>query len=143
MKTKFEDFLNEYNGPGKAVGFRYSNPTIEYTFSVILSINPEKNIKVLRRSLYKLLKEFNVEEDWFHFRKFKNDTYKFEISMKGFSKYELSSMIGKLLKKIKEDFSDDIIINTETIEIKGEDIKEEDEKLTPYEVTNMGFNINK
>lgn len=127
MKTRFKEFLNEYGGPGRTIGFRYSKPTLEYGFKAPLLISDNINIDELKNNIQEILKNNNIQEDYYEFDKIKEFSdktlYGLEVSMKAYSKYELNSMIGVILNKLteiynnKEDF--DILYNN--ILFKGPD----------------------
>jgi len=128
MKTKFNDFLNEYGGPGKATGFRYSNPTLEYKFSVGLVINPILELNDVTKSIQELLDENHVEEDVMKMEHLMGDVYLLIIELKAYSKFEIDSMLNVVLDEIVDMFGEDIEILVETIMIVGDDIKHGDEK---------------
>lgn len=134
MKTKFYEFLNEYGGPGRTIGFRYSDPVDEYGFLIYILVDTEYiDADSLREDIKEILENKKVNEDYFLFDKDSEygelDVYKLEISMKAYSKYELQSLIGVVLDAISEMYSDEIdnerlIIVGEQIQVKGPDVDE-------------------
>jgi len=128
MEIKFDKFLNEYGGPGKAVGFRYSEPSIDYKFSIHLLINPSLRPIIVKNGIKKVFKEEKVGEDLITLNHVGKDEHILTIKMKGYSKFELMSMIDLLFKKVKEIFKDDIEFIIESIELFGSDIYEEEPK---------------
>lgn len=148
MKIKFKEFLNEYGGRGRAAGFRYSEPTKEYGFSVPILFESNIDINDIRDNIEKILKEENVEEDYFKFEKLSNDeirsiiinnidendyfnykemffegltSYLLEISMKAYSKYELRSMISIVTNRLSKIYNKEMLILIDRINIKGDD----------------------
>jgi len=128
METKFNKFLNEYGGPGRAVGFRYSEPSIDYKFSINVILNPEIKIKTFINFIKKVFTENNVGEDSMTFNHLGKDEYILTIKMKGYSKFELMAMIDLLFKKIKSKFEDDVYFVMESVQLDGSDIYETEEE---------------
>ena len=122
METKFNNFLNEYGGPYKAAGFRYSEPKIEYTFSVIVLVNTELSIIKLNNDIKNILKDNRIEEDNFNFMKESGDQYELRINMTAYSNLEIIAACEVILKKLTELYPEDINVIIETMDVTGGDI---------------------
>jgi hypothetical protein len=132
MKTKFKDFLNEYGGPGRTIGFRYSAPSIEYGVLVPIIINDNVDVDGLKSDIKEILDRNNVEEDFFNLEQVEDEQqgytpYELEIQMKGYSKYELQSMVSVVLDNVAELYEDDLrnedmYILGDRIAVKGADL---------------------
>ncbi|NPV13201.1 MAG: hypothetical protein HPY57_15650 [Ignavibacteria bacterium] len=123
MKTEFDKFLNEYGGPGKAIGFRYSEPSINYTFSINVVVNPELKPVFVKNIIKDIFKKHNVGEDSISFRHVGADEYKLTIKIKGYSKYEIISMIDLLMKNVNKKLRDDVLFIFDSIDLQGRDIE--------------------
>ena len=123
MKVNFDEFLNEYGGPGKTVGFRYSKPSIKYEFSIITVLNPELNKNKIKEDILKTLKDIKAEEDFVKFVHEKDDAYKLSIGMTAYSKFEVLSMAKSLFTKIKDQYDENIINIIDSIELTGSDVE--------------------
>lgn len=123
MKVNFDEFLNEYGGPGKTVGFRYSKPSIKYEFSIITVLNPELNKNKIKEDILKTLKDIKAEEDFVKFVHEKDDAYKLSIGMTAYSKFEVLSMAKSLFTKIKDQYDENIIFIIDSIELTGSDVE--------------------
>jgi hypothetical protein len=144
METNFNEFLNEYGGPRKTIGFRYSEPNIDYTFSIVLIINPALKSSTVKSDIAKIFKEANVEEDWIKLVHEKGDGYKLTIGMKGYSKFELLAMTNVLFKKVHEKFKEDIVFILDSVELTGADIDDKTKNLNAYppEIINQNMEEN-
>ncbi|MCK9477014.1 MAG: hypothetical protein M0R46_13900 [Candidatus Muirbacterium halophilum] len=144
MKTKFYEFLNEYGGPGRTIGFRYSDPVDEYGFLIYILVDTEYiDADSLREDIKDILVDNKIGEDYFDFTLendyMQYDVYKLEIGMKGYSKYELQSLIGVVLDAISEMYSDEIdnerlIIVGDQLQVKGPDVD-----IEPTKKSKIGF----
>lgn len=123
MKVNFDEFLNEYGGPGKTVGFRYSDPSIKYEFSIITVLNPELDKNEVKQDILKTLKDINAEEDFIKFAHERDDAYKLSIGMTAYSKFEVLSMVKTLFTKIKDQYEEDVIFIPDSTELSGSDIE--------------------
>lgn len=129
MEIKFDKFLNEYGGPGKAVGFRYSKPTIDYEFSINAVINRKKLTPFkVKTTIAKIFKEAKVEEDSINFNHVGADEYKLTINMKGYSKFELLSMTDFLFKKVKDELQEDIKFILDSMNVLGSDLNDTEQQ---------------
>jgi hypothetical protein len=145
MKTKFKEFLNEYGGPGKAVGFKYSEPTSEYAVSVLMAIDDEFiDIDDVHTIINQVLDENNAQVDSVTITEFEEKdeytVYKLEIIMKAYSKYELNSMFNLVITKLSEIYEgdDNFIIVDDSLVSEGPDIKEPVD-MPLYRDTKMGY----
>jgi hypothetical protein len=144
MKTKFKEFLNEYGGPGKTIGFRYSEPTSEYSVSLSFAINKNViDIKDVESLIKTTLDENDVEEDSITITEsdssFELVKYDLEITMKGYSKYELIAMFNLVLEELTKTFdSNNFMVIQDSINAKGPDIKKE-QPISSYRDTKIGF----
>lgn len=145
---KFKDLLlNEYGGPNKTAGFRYSKPDVEYVFSVLVDIDRKLKPEQVKDYILEILKELKVNQEWFDFkREIDNqfielmsdfDTYKLEIALKVYNYLDVVSMLSSIIKIIKDDKLDKtIIIDVESVNIDGDD-------LDDYVPQSIGFKFNK
>jgi hypothetical protein len=108
MKIKFEDFLNEYGGPNKAVGFNYTKKqTEEYTLNLGILINPENSISEVKDIIQNILNTFNVGEDWFEIIKDDPDNsecclYILRVALKAYNELEIKSLKHLLEKELEK-----------------------------------------
>jgi len=121
METKFNDFLNEYGGPYKTAGFRYSKPSIEYVFSLNMIVNPEINIQKLTKDFKDIFDKYKLEQDNFNFMKEDDDIYNLRINLTAYSKLEIESAMQVILKEIMKLYNNDIIFIAESLSIEGPD----------------------
>lgn len=145
MKTNFNEFIKEYGGPGRTIGFRYSNPTREYFFSVSFVFNSklkkQYDMELIEGSIYETIEEIlidlKVEEDAMQLEWISKNKLLFSITMKAYSSLEFTAATIAILNKIKEDFEDDIEIIKDSINVDGPDITNEPIKKQ------IGFSIGK
>lgn len=62
MIKNFNKYLNEYSGPGKAIGFRYSKPTSEFTIQCVCEISDELDIDEFMTAVNIILTDMNIEK---------------------------------------------------------------------------------
>lgn len=125
--------LNEYGGPGKTAGFRYSKPNIEYLFTCNIEIGQKIDSKHAKEYIGELLKELKVNEDWYKLTKsFDNqlvdlmndlDVYQLQISLTVYNYLEVESMIDSMVNIIKDDgLSEIFVFDFSSINIDGDDL---------------------
>jgi len=122
MKTKLEDFVNEYGGKNKAAGFRYSEPTTKYIFGVPLMVSNDIDIEEVKKNVGLILNENNVEEEYFKITSVKGivdfeiyeekglSPHYLEVGLLAYSDFELESAIRIILVGISEKYSETEII---------------------------------
>lgn len=125
MVTAFYDFINEYGGPGRAIGFRYSEPNIDYKFSIHTVINPKIGVKKIEKMIKDIFKKYNVGEDKLKFKHVGADQFELSIKIKAYSKYEVLSMINLLFNEVNKEIGDNIIFILDSINIEGKDLNVE------------------
>lgn len=123
MVTRFDEFLNEYGGPGRAIGFRYSEPNIDYTFSIHTVINPDIGYEKIQKTIEDIFKKNNVGEESIEMIHKGGDTYELKIKIKGYSKYEILSMTNLLLNEVHKKVGKDVIFILDSIDLEGKDIE--------------------
>jgi len=125
MKTQFDKFINEYGGPGRTIGFKYSEPSNKYIFSICAVINPDLDTHGLEKEMKKMLKSFKAEEDYLKVKNIGADSYEIKIAMKAYSKYEVLAMAKEFFKAVFNKYGKgNIIFITDSIQLGGIDIKD-------------------
>lgn len=108
MITIFEKFLNEYRGPFGTVGFRYSNPSKEYTLKLDMKYTP-KNEDVIKDILTKYdISHENVKLERPYFGALQTLSLKFLT----YSELEAASIINSLLINLNKN---DIMFDASSI----------------------------
>jgi CxxC motif-containing protein len=62
MIKNFNKYLNEYSGPGKAIGFRYSKPTSEFTIQCVCEISDDLDIDEFMSAVKIILTDMDIEK---------------------------------------------------------------------------------
>jgi hypothetical protein len=62
MIKNFNKYLNEYSGPGKAIGFRYSKPTSEFTIQCVCEISDDLDIDEFMTAVKIILTDMDIEK---------------------------------------------------------------------------------
>lgn len=111
MIANFNKFINEYIGPYGTVGFKYSNPTKEYTLDLNLKYTPEnKNIIDNILSKYEIsYSDLDIE------RPYSGALQTLKLKFLTYSELEASSIINSILIDLKKS---DIFFEEESIKIK-------------------------
>lgn len=139
MKTKLNDFLNEYGGPGRTIGFRYFEPKNKYDINIPIIIDTDMiDILTLTEDVEQILIDKNIEEDSFEFVEI-DDTdeylkYILNIKLTAYSKYEVQSMINTVLDNVVELYKDEVeseklIIIGDKISTSGPDLNDKSKKI--------------
>jgi len=129
MKVTFNEFLNEYSGPKKAIGFRYSKPTNEYKLSLKIFVNETE--EVVNKQIEEILKKNEFEEDDFTLTLIEDGEYDFEINFKLYSGGEIQGAISTFLLGLKNAYPD-FKFDEDSIKIDGEPESYKAKKVVGY-----------
>ena len=119
MKVTFNEFLNEYGGPNKAIGFRYSKPTNEYKFSLIFVVEYGVTEDELNSQIEEILRKNEFEEDSFTLTEIDGGEFEIEMKLKLYSGAEIQGVMQTFLTEMSE-IHNEFGINQESIKIDGE-----------------------
>lgn len=98
MITIFEKFLNEYSGNFGTVGFRYSNPSKEYTLKLDMKYTP-KNEDVIKD----ILSNYDISyEDIKLERPFFSSLQTLSLKFLTYSELEAAAIINSLLVNLNK-----------------------------------------
>ena len=127
MKTKFDDFLNEYGGPGKTLGFPYSKPNRLYDIKLPLSVSSDINMEEMDKNIASIMLNKNIEEDNFKLLLSDDDSwfeggkeYILNIQMKVYSENEVQSAINVIIDVLVKIYGDKIKVHGDKIVAKGD-----------------------
>jgi hypothetical protein len=109
MVTKFDNFLNEfYTGTYASAGFKTSEPTDEYEFTVDIEYDP-KNEEIIKNNI---LSKYNIPYNDFSLKHVSN-AQELKIKIISYNKWEASSIISTLLDSLHKN---DIAFDPRSIE---------------------------
>ncbi|MCK9415320.1 hypothetical protein M0Q97_01525 [Candidatus Dojkabacteria bacterium] len=122
LNTKFSEFVNEYAGKNKTLGFRYSKPNSKFTFAFLVeSLYYDVN------DIFKdIFDEIKLEEDNFTIKKIdqEENVYFFEvvIDLTAYSNLEVIAAFRSIVKESKN-YDIEIILKSFSIFENGEPIE--------------------
>jgi len=108
MIKKFNEYvINEYNGPGQAAGFRYSDPTDEFAVQVVISLLKDSKSKFtiedLKEEILKISEKIEVDISGLESELIDEDSnsYTLQFTLISYSRDEVDS----IMKEIKRELS--------------------------------------